>query len=475
MKKDTPYIQLFTSPNSYYVFDVNRNELLELGKDSYTYLLDLLAGRETAEAPEMIRSLREEGYLSSNRVSTVQHPYTPYLEDMLDRGIEQVTLQVTQNCNFRCAYCGYTQQSDAQRCHSDKRMSEETARKALLFVRDHSIDSKEVSIGFYGGEPLIEFELIQRLVAYCEEIFRGKKHVYSITTNATLLTDSMLEFMGKYDFRLMVSLDGPRKINDKNRVFVNGEGTYQKVMERLNHIYRNYPDFFRRKLSVNMVLDPSNAFDEIIQIFPEEEVMREIVVRTSVVDDIYSSEPVEYSNTYRWQYQYQSFLGLLAQIGRYPSEQVSPIIKSQFELTLDNVEKIVPRVGLSETLAPGGPCIPGKLRLFVTTDGDLLPCERVSETSEVLKIGSLEKGLDIERIKALLNVGSLTPEACRNCWAFNGCSLCCKHADKQTCLDGAAKLKHCEGTKKDFAHSLLFKIFFHEVHTQYAQKGGAEA
>ena len=54
MKKDTPYIQLFTSPNSYYVFDVNRNELLELDEDSYTYLLDLLAGRETAEAPEVI-------------------------------------------------------------------------------------------------------------------------------------------------------------------------------------------------------------------------------------------------------------------------------------------------------------------------------------------------------------------------------------------------------------------------------------
>ena len=100
-----------------------------------------------------------------------------------------MTLQLTQNCNFRCAYCHYTCNDGSQRTHSSKRMSVEVAKAAILYLRDHSVDTQSVYIGFYGGEPFLEFSLLKEVVAFCEDQLRGKDIHFTVTSNGTLLTE----------------------------------------------------------------------------------------------------------------------------------------------------------------------------------------------------------------------------------------------------------------------------------------------
>lgn len=82
-------------------------------------------------------------------------------------------MQVTQNCNLRCQYCVYSG-SYINRVHNNKRMSVEVAKQAIDFLVKHSENSKEISIGFYGGEPLLEVPLIREVVDYAEGVFSGK-------------------------------------------------------------------------------------------------------------------------------------------------------------------------------------------------------------------------------------------------------------------------------------------------------------
>lgn len=86
-------------------------------------------------------------------------------------------------------------------------------------------------IGFYGGEPLLAFSLIRKIVEYAETVFLGKEIKFFITTNATLLTEEISKFLLDHNFRVTFSIDGPKKVHDQNRIFPDGRGTFDKVME----------------------------------------------------------------------------------------------------------------------------------------------------------------------------------------------------------------------------------------------------
>lgn len=183
-----PFIQLFKTPNSAYILDANKNELIPICEESFVFLSKVLNGGDNGLSPtEEILALQEEGYLSTeSNVHQVKHVYTEFLPYYLDRKMGQITLQVTQKCNFRCKYCVYTSKENMkQRMHSQKSMSWRTAKSAVNFLWNHSVDSKKVNIGFYGGEPLIEFPLIQKVIRYSQKMFEGKELSFSITCNGS--------------------------------------------------------------------------------------------------------------------------------------------------------------------------------------------------------------------------------------------------------------------------------------------------
>ena len=224
-----PYIHLIEVYNEKYFYDVNTNVIIHISDEMYDFLKNLLSktsitrkqiGKEYSALSEECKSdidlLMQKGFLCDKNENIIfRHPETDRIEEFYKTNLNMMILQVTQNCNLRCKYCVYSG-SYVNRTHMNKRMSVETAIAAIKFFYDHSLNSDSVTIGFYGGEPLLEYELIKQCVAYAEEIFAGKKLSFNMTSNATLLTEESVLFLAAHDFNLTISLDGPANIQNKN-------------------------------------------------------------------------------------------------------------------------------------------------------------------------------------------------------------------------------------------------------------------
>lgn len=464
-----PFVKCFRTPNDFYCFDANKSELIDIPEEVYRYLLRQAEGNAAGEPPAAYTDFRSRGYFSEeSRVQHVRHPMTDYIETLLERKLGKLTLQVTQNCNFRCKYCIYSENSsEQQRSHSQKNMSWKTAKKAVDFLRAHAIDSEDVNISFYGGEPLLKMGLIRQVVAYAEECFAGKRLSFNMTTNGTLLNEEIVRYLEEHKIKLMISLDGPKKINDKNRVFRGGGGTFDTVMERIELVRRVAPEY-AKSMQISMVMDPQNDFDCINEIYLNEKELSELFVAPAIVDREYDDAQAAYGEEFVWKRQYQAFLAILAHCGRIDKNRVSPIAAVSEKSAIENRFDAAEYAPLYETDAPGGPCMPGQLRLFCNVDENLFPCERVSETSEATRIGNLTDGFDVDKVKRFLNVGQVTEEDCRNCWSFRFCSLCGKKADSGNAeFDAARKKKHCGDVRNAAYEKIKRYLLFQEMAVYY--------
>jgi len=102
---------------------------------------------------------------------------------------------------------------------------------------------------------------------------------------------------------------------------------------------------------------------------------------------------------------------------------------------------------IMEVNHPSGPCIPGQMRPFVDIHGHIYPCERVSDGSEAVRIGHIDTGIDIDKAIAMLNVGKLTAQQCRDCWCFAHCGLCVAACEDNGKLTGEMRLTRCDESK----------------------------
>lgn len=102
---------------------------------------------------------------------------------------------------------------------------------------------------------------------------------------------------------------------------------------------------------------------------------------------------------------------------------------------------------LSQVNHHGGPCVPGVRKIFVNVDGDIYPCERVSETSALTKLGNIEIGVDIQKVDKMLNIERQTHEMYKDCWAYRYCSCCIKVIDGIDHYDMKSQRKNCEIVK----------------------------
>lgn len=464
VKKKVPFVKLFCTPNAKYVYDVPQSRLLCVQDSTYQYIEQLQRGRIEIAVPEEVLELQSEGFLQcESPVEEIKHPYTDMIDTFLDRKLSLMTLQLTQQCNFRCKYCVYSEDvNKRQRSHSDETMSFETARRAIDFLWEHSVDSGDIAIGLYGGEPLLQFPLIQQIVKYSKKRFEGKPLLFSMTTNGSLLTEEIVEFLEENNVSLMVSMDGPKSINDRNRVFRNGKGTFDVVAKNFKEMKKNHPEYWE-KVSVSMVIDPNNDLDEIGKIVDELGIDVKNL-KPSIVDCEYDNLQLFANEDYICKQEYHRFLGYLANWNRYPKEKVSPVMQGIVETAVNGLEKLTQKSPLKKYDAPSGPCIPGQLRLFVNVYGEFYPCERVSENSSLTCIGTLDKGFDLEKVEKFLNAGRITRDHCRNCWAFRFCDQCGKRADSgKEQLDAQEKLKYCNATRRSAMFEVENYLLLNEV------------
>lgn len=471
-----PFIHLVKTPLYFYFYDVNKNVLVRIDEKLYDYLKNVLSDTQDGlqrnpEMEEKIDQLKRQGYLSAERPLKIEHPYVKSLPYQLSRNIAQMTLQLTQNCNFRCAYCVYGGSDlGTQRGHSYKKMDLETAYACIDFLREHSRDQEMVCIGFYGGEPLLELEMIRKLIPYAKKKFEGKNLKFTITTNGSLLTKEVAKYLYDHDVSIIVSLDGPKEIQDRSRRFAaDGRGTFDTVRNNLEEIQREYPEVYRA-VNVNMVIDPRNQLERIYDLFDHDPIFSGLVVHMSMVASDYSVEQVAVTDKFVIGENKEQFKAYMSLLGRYPKKNVSRLTSATILQQMDRFVKDMGKTRIFKTMAPGGPCIPGQKRLFVSSDGTFYPCERVSETSQAMKIGDIKTGFDIEAATKLLNIGALTQDECKNCWAIANCMICARQCDNGGELSREFKRSHCRDTKRQVHENLLNYLLLQELREEMHKK-----
>ncbi len=478
MDGDTPFIHLFKTLGGHYIYDVNRNAIIKTQKSTYDYLQQKSLKNSINVENDLIKTMKDKGFLSSKKVKEILHPEDDLLENSLYNKLKMLTLQVTQQCNLRCEYCVYSG-GYLNRGHTNARMSFETAKKGIDFLIHHSMDVERVNVGFYGGEPLLEFELVKKCILYALEISEGKTVTFSMTTNGTLFTREILEFLSLHDVNIAISLDGPREVHDKNRKFaVSGCGTFNKVSKNLEFFRENYPEYFKKVL-FNVVLDRKNNFSCIDEFFSTYDIISESIINALNITTNYSQGQIESYEDYDIKMKYEYFKMLLSKINRLDAQYVSKLLFNDYErLKTSFVKERQHTRELPDRAHHGGPCVPGVQRLFMDVNGNFYPCERVSENSEIMRIGHVDTGFDLGKVRKILNIGKLTEKSCKNCWAFRFCTLCAATADDTVELSADKKQSNCNSVRvsqeeslKDYCTLIEFGHSFEDNNGYYVMEG----
>ncbi len=459
-----PFIHLMETPYGKYVYDLNKSSVIKVPASVYAYLQDM-SGEPDAQVGEYLEELKAQGYLKEKRVKVSEHPVTGFYHSFIMHNLGQLTLQVTQGCNLKCEYCSYSG-NYFNREHTNKKMSFETAKKAIDYFISHARDASFFGISFYGGEPLLEFELIKKCVAYADSRAEGRKVSYNFTTNGTLLTEEKYEFLVSHDFSILVSLDGPQAVHDRHRVFAGTTvGSFQKMSENLKLLKEKYPKYYAEKIGFNTVLDPAYPLKEICDFTDTDEWVNASEISSTVVNDIQAKAKNIYSEQFIVEYKYEKFKVFLWKLGLLDIDDIPPLMRHHFK----NIKQSaicferVKQNELPDKGHRGGPCIPGVRKLFVDVEGRLFPCERVSESSKVSCIGHIDWEIDEEKALQLLNIERLTSERCRNCWAYVLCPDCFVLADDEGRLSKEKQLMGCQRNRAQVEEDIKDYLVLREL------------
>ncbi len=472
MECNKPNIHLFRTLGGFYFYDVNTSGIVRVNESIYNLLKE---NREpdNEEDAKKLDILKKNGFLLDRYPDEIKHPQTDYIEDILNDSIEMITLQVTQQCNFRCEYCPYTL-GKGDRKHSNKRMDFETAKSGIDFFLSHSGNVDTPVIGFYGGEPLLEFNMIKDIIEYAEKKAGGKHLGFTFTTNGSMLTDDKIEYFIEHQVVVMISLDGPKEIQDKNRKLAgSGQGSFEKVMENVMHLYEKYPDYVKTNIQFNSVIDPVNNFGCFNEFFINAEAINNSsLLKTQVLESKYTDYHTQEAREFFTAREAEICKLFLSKLGRFDEEKVSPLVKLQFDEMMDKFHgKRKPTNMLPLVSHPSGPCVPGSARIFLSTDGDFLPCEKVSETSKAFVIGNIDTGIDFEAAKRMLNISSIIGETCKKCWAFTQCVCCANGCEEGDEFSPKKKLSDCQSVRAFIEEEMINYCTLKELGCDYTGYG----
>jgi uncharacterized protein len=229
---------VFETQKNMYFYDAGTGKVIECNENEFMVLKNLVESdnseiceieklEDLEEAVENIcKIVKDENLLQAPIYKEFARETDQTIHHVTSEGFHQLILEVTQNCNFRCKYCVFNNYNESYRDFTPRNMDWDIAKKAIDYTKAHSGKSEEeVSISFYGGEPLINYELIKRVVEYSKKIMPDKKLRFAFTTNLSLMTKDKAEFFAKEGFIILCSIDGPQEVHDTYRVDVKGNGT----------------------------------------------------------------------------------------------------------------------------------------------------------------------------------------------------------------------------------------------------------
>lgn len=461
---------LFKSLHYFYLFDGNVNKILRINEKTFQALRQVVDESINEENTSILLRLQQLGFCKESNVKTIKHPETDFLSSYFDNMLGGLTLQVTQSCNLRCSYCPYSSSLYNNRNHNSRSMSFKLACKAIDYYLLHSRNTKRLRIGFYGGEPLLELALIKKVVSYIKYNYPNKKISYLITTNGTLLYGDAVDFLIDNEFSITVSLDGPEHYHNQNRSFSNGTGSFKIIKKNLMYIKEYYPEYYST-ITFNSVIIPDINYDIYSEFFSMQDFTKDNVYMLATMSPNYTDEKIVYPRDYYLSGAHQRFSGMLWSIGAIQSNNISDLTKRWIDVIVEKQREIQNMGTLSHESHPGGPCIPGKDKLFVDVNGDFYPCERVSEKSSIMKMGNVYNGVDIEKVETLVNIAKCSENTCISCWCFSFCTLCAAYVDDLSPQPSATmRLSNCHEVKSVFLDTLKDICFLSENNYDFQKR-----
>ena len=196
-------------------------------------LLQKYAGREDVTREELIECLNDIQSLKDDGKLFTPDLYKDYAFDFKARytNVKALCLHVAHTCNLNCEYCFASQ----GKYHGERAiMSFEVGKRALEFLIENSGNHVNLEVDFFGGEPLMNWDVVKQLVAYARQREKetGKKFRFTLTTNGVLVDDDVIEFANREMHNVVLSLDGRKEIHDEFRVDYNGKGSYDKIVPK---------------------------------------------------------------------------------------------------------------------------------------------------------------------------------------------------------------------------------------------------
>jgi len=344
------------------------------------------------EAQEELNQLYDS--IAEQDFSAQEHPV---MENEVPRIVSTLWLGISHKCNLNCAYCF----ANEPRYVGEKQlMSKDTARQAVDFLISHSGDEEELGIIFFGGEPLLNLPVIKATIDYSQKRGKkkGKRFVFSMTTNGILLTPEVFRYLIDKNVSVMVSLDGTKSIHDRYRPFPDGSGSWDIIWKNLNAIKD-----FNKYLTVRVTVTSTET--DLLTIYQN--------LSEAGLHSFYFTEVCPNSGA----------------VPVFNDDQISILIRQYTELTdyllgncseLSDVRLNTLNVVISQILRPVRRyfcCNSGIHSFYVTPTGDFIPCARLLSDGDRYHIGNLNGGIDYERLLPFYQNNVLNKLPCQQCWA----------------------------------------------------------
>jgi len=477
----------FVLNNKYYIFSNYSNHILKTDELVFSIIDDsfVIENKEIiaknrnsfpeskiSEALKNISKLKKKGILSNFKFKRLSIDSTaqnlPIIKEVLDKKLSVLILNVTENCNLRCKYCIYSGSYKNRRKHNNiNDMPISIAKKSVDFFVKHNKESSSKQISFYGGEPLLRFEFIKEVIEYAKKIDREIK--FNITTNGTLLNENIIEYLNGVNIRyLTISIDGPKEIHDSNRQFVNGFGTFDVLFEKIQMIKEKFSDFYMNKLKFNAVIVPfDNDFNTIPNFFNIENFSFLTDISKLSFGEINPSENDYVNNTKYINFlnDYYPYIRESYKRNILKGEDFSRfLVQRNFLFRRLNTIHLRSHKCLSDFSYywPNSICIPGSRSLFVNSDGEFYPCEKLSDYQD-MKIGTIHKGFYYNKITSYIyEYCNKIQEKCSRCWVYRMCGECFLSIRENRRFNLKKRNMYCDFQKKNFYNYLKLYIEIRE-------------
>lgn len=401
-------VHTFNIENSYYLFDSESGALhicdaltTEVVKklNGEKFNLDGVDSSVIKDIEDEILTLKKEGVLFSQ-----QKESAPIKSDL----VKALCLHICHDCNLSCKYCFAGKGKYKGKAEY---MSEEVALKAVDFLIANSGNRKILEMDFFGGEPLMNLDVVKKTIDYAKEEGKkaGKTFLFTLTTNGVLLNDQTADYLNREMENVVLSVDGRKEVHDGVRQTVNGKGSYEVIIENIKNFVKKRGDkhYYVRGTFTNKNLDFADDVVALADMGLTEISLEPVVLDKD--DDLYISE--EMLPKVREEYR------RLANIYLERKKKGERLFNFfHFNIDLEGGVCLKKRVSA---------CGAGNEYFSVTPHGDIYPCHQFASHPEY-KMGNVFEGKLDDSIREIFrNANLYTKEKCKDCFAKYHCSGGC--------------------------------------------------